>query len=277
MNQYKEVRKCVILTAGKGTRLQPYTYYAPKPLLKLHGKPILEFIIDGIVIHTPIREFLMIIGYKGEMIQKWCNEYYFRKMKAKGIPISFTFIEQKEINGTGGATLLAEHWTGSENFMEVYGDILVYQPIYGELYKKFASQFENSEHLDKFNAKYAFVGNYTTDPSSGAAIYVDGSGMVTEMIEKPPKTAPPTNFNNAGLYIFTPRIFDELKKTGLSPRGEIELTAPIIEQIRNRNPPLFIGMKKEEFWCDVGTKAVFEALDLDETLEKKVTGNTLNN
>lgn len=263
------VKKCVILAAGKGTRLKPYTYYAPKPLLKLHGKPILEYIIDGILVHTQIKEFCLIIGYKNEMIRQWCNNYYLRKLESKGIKASFHFIEQKEINGTGGATLLAENWVDGEHFMEVYGDILVFQPIYGRLYRAFASQFQNKQNK---TIRYALVGNYTKDPSAGAAIYVNDQNEIINMIEKPPKEATPTNYNNAGLYMFTPQIFEELKNMGLSPRGEIELTAPIIQQIKSRNPPVFIGMTQDEFWCDVGTKEAFDSLESDEFLEKKIIG-----
>jgi NDP-sugar pyrophosphorylase family protein len=263
------VKKCLVLAAGKGTRLRPYTDHTPKPLLKLQGKPILEYILEGIIKLTPIREFCMIVGYKKEMIEEWCQNEFSKRMESEGNPISFKFIEQKEINGTGGATLLAKEWVGSENFMEVYGDILVFHPIYQRLYQKFSTQLEQSGNQ---SLKYTLVGNYTSDPSSGAAIYVDENNVITDMIEKPPKDAKPTCFNNAGLYVFTPKIFEELENTGLSPRGEIELTAPIIQQIKEKDPPLFVSMTKEEFWCDVGTKQVFDELEIDESLKKRIIG-----
>jgi bifunctional UDP-N-acetylglucosamine pyrophosphorylase/glucosamine-1-phosphate N-acetyltransferase len=80
------------------------------------------------------------------------------------------------------------------------------------------------------------------------------------MIEKPPANAPPTDLNNAGIYVFEPFVFPLLHNTPLSPRGEIELTAPIIQEVARGAGPTLVRMGAEEFWCDVGTAAVYEVL-----------------
>ena len=41
--------KAVILAAGLGTRLQPYTFFIPKPMLPIGNKPLLEHIIDWLI------------------------------------------------------------------------------------------------------------------------------------------------------------------------------------------------------------------------------------
>ena len=58
--------KAVILAAGKGTRMRELTAELPKPMLKVHGKPILEHIIAGIM-EAGIRDFCIITGFKAAM------------------------------------------------------------------------------------------------------------------------------------------------------------------------------------------------------------------
>ena len=57
--------KAVILAAGKGTRMRELTAEMPKPMLKVHGKPILEHIVEGIM-QAGIRDFCIITGFKAE-------------------------------------------------------------------------------------------------------------------------------------------------------------------------------------------------------------------
>jgi NDP-sugar pyrophosphorylase family protein len=49
--------KAIILAAGKGTRMRELTNELPKPMLKVHGKPILEHILEGIAA-AGVKEFL---------------------------------------------------------------------------------------------------------------------------------------------------------------------------------------------------------------------------
>ena len=53
--------KAVILAAGKGTRMMELTNELPKPMLRVHGKPILEHILDGLL-SAGIREIFMVTG-----------------------------------------------------------------------------------------------------------------------------------------------------------------------------------------------------------------------
>jgi len=68
---------------------------------------------------------------------------------------------------------------------------------------------------------------YVEDPYRGAAVYVNSDGFVDRITEKPPKGASSTHFDNAGLFCFSPRIWDLLERIEPSPRGEYELTDAI--------------------------------------------------
>ena len=68
--------KTVILCGGKGTRMKEETEYRPKPLVEIGGKPILWHIMK-IYAHYGFNEFVVALGYKGEMIKD-----YFLKLPA---------------------------------------------------------------------------------------------------------------------------------------------------------------------------------------------------
>jgi len=55
--------KAVILCAGHGKRMKPYTDTYQKTMLPLHGKPLLEYLINGIAF-AGIREFIIVVGYR---------------------------------------------------------------------------------------------------------------------------------------------------------------------------------------------------------------------
>ncbi|MFW5867038.1 MAG: sugar phosphate nucleotidyltransferase, partial [Armatimonadota bacterium] len=68
--------------------------------------------------------------------------------------------------------------------------------------------------------------NRVDDPWEGAAVYVEDD-CVDRIIEKPPKGASTTNFNNAGLFVFGPELLQILKGTDVSERGELEVPSAI--------------------------------------------------
>lgn len=66
--------KVVILCGGKGTRLREETEYRPKPMVPIGGRPILWHIMKTYA-HFGYREFVLCLGYKGEMIKDYFRNY----------------------------------------------------------------------------------------------------------------------------------------------------------------------------------------------------------
>ncbi len=234
--------KAVILAAGKGTRLGNLTEAIPKPLLLLHRKPVLEYILDGVA-KTGITDICLVVGYQAFKIETWINQEYLTNFHTYSWrkELNINFIHQHYLNGTGGALLLAKDWVGKDNSFVTYGDILLSWSVYERVLNKFR---EKEKH-------WFLVGNTTDDPSSGAAIYYK-EDLVIEFIEKPPKDSPYTDLNNAGCYVFTPSIFQFLEETTISQRGEIELTDPIAKRVHETKDVFLIRVKEEESWYEIG-------------------------
>ena len=159
--------KAVILCAGYGKRMHPYTKIYQKSMIPVHGKPLLEYIITGIKC-TGIKKFIIVIGYLKEQIID-----YFQKGTKWEIDIEY--IEQKNINGTGGAVLLVENLITSSHFLTTYGDVLVPYKLYKQVYG-----IHKEEHED-----FVLVSNYLENIQKGCSIITDNNYLVN-MIEKPP-------------------------------------------------------------------------------------------
>ena len=69
-----EVRKAVLLAAGRGTRLGALTAHTPKPLLEVAGKPLIAHIVNGLVAGG-IHQFVIVSGYLGDQIERWAGGF----------------------------------------------------------------------------------------------------------------------------------------------------------------------------------------------------------
>jgi len=211
--------KAVILAAGKGARLHPLTLTTPKPMLPLLGKPLLEHIIDDLP--EIIDELIIVIGYKGEQIQK----HFGTKFKHRSV----SYIEQKEQLGTGHAALLAKPFLQEgERFLFMYADDL-----------------HHPQSIEKaLDFEISMLVKEVEDPRPFGTVITDENGLVMEMEEKPEK--PKSNLVNIGIYILDTRIFDF--KPPLTKKGEYYLT-DMIAEFAQKNPVQTIVTK---FWHPIG-------------------------
>jgi len=215
-------------------------------MLPLHGKPALEYIIMGIT-NAGIRNFILVVGYQKEQIIN-----YFENGGKWGINIEY--VEQSNLNGTGGALLQCESLISS-HFVVTWGDTLLDYRIYTEIVNLFK------------NEGYDFIltTNFTEDPHLGAAVYTKGE-YCTEIIEKPQKGKSESNLNNTGLFILSKQIFEILHILEPSERGEIELPDAIGKGIKDKKWKVrILRMDDTQFRGDIGNKVEYEQLKDDKT------------
>lgn len=233
--------KAVLMVAGEGKRLQPLTFTRPKPMIPIAGKPHLQLIMEYLK-NAGITEIVLIVGYKQEQISE-----YFQDGTAFGLKIQY--VTQKEQLGTGHAALCAKDLVKSEPFLLMNGDILISQETIPQLIKQYKSSHGPQLSIVK-----------VPDPSAyGIVQFKQNTGEVNKIIEKPTdKTQFPEAYTNAGLYIFNPSIFEAIKQTSKSSRGEIEITDSI-QRLINQGESIKV-FKIEGFWLDLGKPwELFEA------------------
>ena len=92
--------KVIIPLAGKGTRLRPHTHTVPKPMLRVAGKPVMDYVLDDVRRLGDVEEVIYITGHLKEAVEAHVRSTY-ADMKSR-------FIEQKVQDGTAGAVALAK-------------------------------------------------------------------------------------------------------------------------------------------------------------------------
>lgn len=90
--------KVIIPLAGKGTRLRPHTHTVPKPMLKVAGKPVMDYVMDDVQRLGDVSQVVYITGHLKEAVERHATTRY-------GIP--GVFVEQRVQDGTAGAVELA--------------------------------------------------------------------------------------------------------------------------------------------------------------------------
>ena len=224
--------KAVLLAAGEGVRLLPLTATRPKHLIKLGGKPILQFCLEAVK-NAGITDAIIVTHYMGDEIRK-----YFGEGEKLGLHISY--VEQKKVLGTGNATAVAEPYV-DDDFVLVYGDLL-----FGlDSVKNVLKTFEHGKTA-------AVMGVVKVDkPESYGIIKLDEEKKVKGIVEKPAAGMAPSNLANAGVYVFSHEVFDKIKQTKASVRGEWELTDAVTLLAEEGKTVLAAEIPKED-WFDVG-------------------------
>jgi NDP-sugar pyrophosphorylase family protein len=232
-----DIQKAVILAAGRGTRMKELTDDIPKPMVKVKGTPILESIVRGLV-SNGITEVLIVVGYRKEVITD-----YFGTGERFGCEVSY--IEQVVQDGTGRVVELAKDFAGDDPFILSYGDILVPAEAYAPLV-----EFQDVD--GKLTVKI------DEDVRKGGAVFIE-DGRVTNLIEKPKEDEPTSPYYNAGIYVFSPVIFEYTARLELSPRGEYELTDAIAAQVKDGLRIAAVELEGE--WADVRDPEVLKELN----------------
>lgn len=211
--------QAVILAAGEGKRLRPLTNELPKPMVRVNGKPILEYTLS--ILPKVIDEIIVVVGYQKEKIIEYFGDSW------GNIPIKY--VEQKDPLGTAHALDAAATEIKGGDFLFMYGDDLYHQ--------------DDLEALVGLNSPVVLV-KEAAHPEKFGVCLVDHNGYLTAVLEKRPE--PPSNLVNIGVYLLNREIFD-VPRVQL-PNGESNLALQIGNWATTRN----IKVVRAKFWHPIG-------------------------
>jgi len=217
--------KAVILAGGLGTRLQPYTFFIPKPMLPLGNKPLLEYIIEWLKNSGGIDKVVVCVSYLHRTI-----EDYFEDGGRFGVEIEYARSERPL--ATAGQLKTAEKLIEDGPFVCVYGD-----SVYEFNLRKMLAQHKESK---------AFVSmalmQYSTKLKYGF-IDINGQEKVTAWREKPEISG----LINIGCYVMEPEFLKIIPKSGSF--GMDDAVRKALDQKRNIK-----AFKIDAGFIDIGDK-----------------------
>ncbi len=211
--------KAVILAGGKGTRLRPFTYSVPKPLLPVQQRPIMEHVILHLKRHE-VKDFIVTVGHLGYQIKN-----YFGDGDELGIDIKY--LEEDKPQGTAGCLVPLKKEL-KDTFLVMAGDNLTNLD-----FQKFV-QF----HRDK-QALASIVLTKIEVPIEYGIVETE------QHIIKGFKEKPTYKFDmSTMIYALEPQVFDYIKP------GD-DFAKDIFPQLLEDDKRV-CGYKFDGFWSDVG-------------------------
>lgn len=170
--------KAVILAAGRGIRMRPLTLKTPKPLLKVNGKPILDYILESFP--PEIEEVIIVVKYLGTQIKKHIGK------KNRGMKVKYVWGSDK---GGAYSFIAAKKYLKNERFLFIYGD----------------------EIPSPVDIKNCLVGDLsilvfkTQKPQTNGIAYLRKDGTIGKIIEKPKNSK--SNLAVDGVMVLNTDIF----------------------------------------------------------------------
>ena len=235
-----KITKAIIPVAGKGTRMLPATKAISKELIPILTMPMIHFVLQE-ALKAGITQIVFITSFGKEDIIRFYSrhlelETFLEKnnktqelslVKQIGEMIDVISVSQKEQMGLGHAILQAEKVIGNENFAILLGDEIIHseKSVITQLSEVSAAQ-DGAPVIAVMEVPKAQTQRY----GIVAGQYVDEKQKtlrMSAMVEKPSPEKAPTNLATPGRYVFTPEIFDYLRKIGRGTGGEYQLTDAI--------------------------------------------------
>ncbi len=222
--------KAVIMAGGEGTRLRPLTCTLPKPMAKILGKPVIEYIFDLLCING-VTDAAVTLGYMPHIVEKK-YEYGYKNLNLE-------FIKEEEPLGTAGCVKNAAK-NFKEPFVVISGDAIC------DFDLEKIMQYHKSS-----SAKITIVATDAHDPREYGVIKVGEHNRVVGFIEKPSWNQAISTLANTGVYIINPECLD------LIPNGKkYDFASDLFPLMLERELPVFC-YHTDRYWCDIGNTEAY--------------------
>jgi|SRR5579872_5449501 len=224
-------QKAIILAGGMGTRLRPYTFFVPKPMLPLGDRPLLEHLILWLK-ENGVREVILSVSYLHKLI-----ESHFKNGAEWGVKI--TYARSKKPLGISGQLLSAKNEIKS-TFYLLYGDSVF--------------DFDLKEMKERHKESKAILTmglmRYSQKLPYGL-IELDKKGNVIDWAEKPDVGG----LINVGCYVAEPKIFQYI------PRGQMYGFDTVVRDIIKSGEKVSSFVIEGKEFIDIGDEKSYRKAD----------------
>jgi len=217
----------VIMAGGEGARLEPFTKVLPKPLVPIHGKPVIEHILERFT-DVGVNEFVVTVNYKARIMRA-----FFEELQPD---FSVDFVEEREPLGTAGSLKFLEDKFDKPIFV-TNCDIIV-KADYRDLY---SFHKNNGSDITLVASMKNYVIPYGT-------CELNDEGYLKEITEKPEYDF----LVNTGLYVLNPDVLH------LIPKDKRYHITHLIEDAQKDEKKIGVYPIDDDDWIDVGQWAEYQ-------------------
>jgi len=221
--------KAIVLVAGQGKRLLPFTNTRPKHMIPIAGRPLLEHLLISLR-ENEVKEIILVVGYLGKQIRSFFGD-------GSNFGIKIEYVTQEKIEGTASAIEVAKEYVQEEKFLVVNGDLFISSKAVGKvLSQQSSSEMTVSVVSSTFPERYGVVD--VKDNAIKKITEKTSENNVSDLV-------------NAGIYVFHQDVFRWICRTERSNRREYEITGTIQNMIDNgfTFKPVVIDSNN---WLDIG-------------------------
>ncbi|NBO65900.1 MAG: UTP--glucose-1-phosphate uridylyltransferase [Acidobacteria bacterium] len=258
------IRNAVIPVAGLGTRLLPATKSQPKEMLPVGKKPIVQYIVEELSL-CGMERFLFVTGRGKSSIEDHFDidadlirtlreggkEDLLSELEFERLGSHYFYTRQHEQRGLGDAISYAENFSGTEPFVVALGDSIIGRHEPSRILARLIAAFEErgaacaiavEEVPPEQVSMYGIV-----KPLSSDVVF-----EIADLVEKPSLGEAPSNWAIAGRYVFSPVLFDAIRRTAPDSRGEIQLTNAIRLLLNEGKKLVGVRLPPQEKRYDIG-------------------------
>ena len=237
------IRKAIVPAAGLGTRLLPATKSQPKEMLPVGRKPVVQYVVEELQA-AALNQILIVTGRRKRAIEDHFdpdsmllaaleqagNEALLSELSFIQRNSHFFYTRQSSPKGLGHAVGLGAEFVDNDDCVVALGDSLIagedpaapVQAMMQAHRNLNAAAVIAVEQVPSDDAhRYGIVSIKGAEPPPGEP------AAMTDIVEKPPRGTAPSNLAVAARYVFSPAIFDALRRTPPDRQGEIQLTDAI--------------------------------------------------
>jgi UTP--glucose-1-phosphate uridylyltransferase len=268
------ITEAVVPVAGLGTRLLPATRSAPKEMLPVVDKPVVQFVIEELQAAGVLR-VLFVTGRRKRAIEDHFDhdpQLDSDPSVAPGHGLEILYTRQPRPAGLGDAVGHAEGFADGRPVIVALGDAIIDPPSGPGIVPRLIEAFESGG----VSAAVAVTPVEDVQSYGIASVREDGATLVVEdLVEKPRPDAAPSRLGIAARYVLGPEVFAALRETEPDAQDEVQLTDALRRVIGQGGRVLAVPLAPGERRHDIGTVEGYCATFLEHALRHPAVGAAL--
>lgn len=276
------IKKAVIPSAGRGTRLLPATYALPKEMLPCGVKPTIQYVVEELAA-AGIKDILIITGRSKraledhfdpdptliEALEHAGNNAILEEMpfNEKLKEIHFYFTRQAKPTGLAEAVSLAKEFVDDDPFFVALGDTIIISQPSGNYLNRLAELHSEQSAVGTIGLEKVPKEDTTKYGVIKGTDYGEGIWEISDLVEKPKIEAAPSQLAICGRYIFNPDLFQAIEKTPIGIGNEKQLTDSIKILIDEGCSIWGLEMDKNEKRYDIGNPFTYSQAFIELSLQ----------